>query len=108
MENIDARVMDLERKPIEPLGEFDMIVMWRYYQPSLFEAVRSQLRPGGVLAISTKLTGRFAANLCELQSAFAGWTVLHSAEADGFAEFVAVRGPAGGLFQPAGVERRPA
>lgn len=87
-ENIDARVMDLEHQPIDGLGQFDLIVMWRYYQPSLFPAVREQLRPGGVVAISTKLTGRFAAGLAELQAAFDGWTVLHAVEAGGFAELV--------------------
>jgi len=100
VENIDARVMDLEHEPIEGLGQFDLIVMWRYYQPSLFPAVHSQLRPGGVVAISTKLTGRFAASLAELQAAFDGWTVLHVVEAGGFAELV-VR-TSGGLKPAAG------
>ena len=91
VENIDARVMDLERESIDGLGQFDLIVVWRYYQPALLDAIRSQLRDGGVLAISTKLTGRFAAGLSQLQAAFGGWTVLHGVECSGFAELVVRR-----------------
>lgn len=89
--NVDARVMDLERESIEALGAFELIVVWRYYQPSLFPAVREQLRPGGVVAISTKLTGRFAAGLAELRGAFAGWEELWAVESGGFAELVVRR-----------------
>ena len=85
---IDARVMDLERESIEPLGEFDLIIVWRYYQPSLFEAIRAQLRPGGLLSMSTKRTGRYAASLVQLRAAFSDWTVVHAAEAQGFAELM--------------------
>jgi SAM-dependent methyltransferase len=88
---IDARVMDLEREPITPLGQFDFIVVWHYYQPSLFPSIRRQLRPGGALAMSAKLTGRFAASLAELQAAFHDWTVVHAIEANGFAELLVQR-----------------
>jgi len=85
---IDARVMDLERESIEPLGGFDLIIVWHYYQPSLFDAIRSQLRPGGLLSMSTKLTGRYAASLEQLRTAFADWAVVHAVEARGFAELM--------------------
>ncbi len=88
---IDARVMDLEREPIAPLGQFDFIVVWRYHQPSLFDPIRRQLRPGGGLALSAKLTGRFAASLGDLQAPFCDWTVVHAAEANGFAELLVHR-----------------
>lgn len=88
---IDARVVDLEQEPIEPLEQFDLVVMWRYYQPSLFPEIRARLRAGGLVAVSTKLTGRFAADLTELRAAFEGWSVLHAIEAGGFAELIARR-----------------
>lgn len=90
---IDARVMDLEREPIAPLGAFELILAWRYFQRDLFDPVRTQLTPGGVFATATKTTGRFAAGLSSLESEFPGWERLCHQELNGFAVLI-VRKPA--------------
>jgi len=88
----DALTLDLERDPLPfSEGSFDLIVMTLYHQPSLWPEIRRLLRPGGLLAPSAKLMGRFAARPGELREAFAGWEVVRYGEGDGVAELVAIK-----------------
>jgi SAM-dependent methyltransferase len=88
----DALTLDLERDPL-PFSEesFDLIVMTLYHQPSLWPEIRRLLRPGGLLATSAKLMGRFAARPGELREAFGDWEVVRYEERDGVAELVVIR-----------------
>ncbi len=82
---LSKRQMDLEHDSIEAFGSFELIVAWRYYQASLFPAIRKQLKPGGIFATATKMTGRFAASLDELRAQFSDGEVLSQDEQNGFA-----------------------
>jgi tellurite methyltransferase len=85
-----ALLIDLELTPLPfPPASFDLVVMTLYLQRALWPAVRRLLRPGGLLATSAKLTGRFAASPGELRAAFADWEVLRYGEQDGIAELLA-------------------
>lgn len=46
--SIDARVLDLEHEPI-PAGPYDVIVILKFLQRNLFEAIQAALAPGGLL-----------------------------------------------------------
>ena len=88
----DALVLDLERDPL-PFSDasFDLIVMTLYHQPSLWPEIRRLLRPGGLLATSAKMTGRFAARPSELREAFEGWEVVRHEETSGVAEMLVIK-----------------
>ena len=88
--DVDARVLDLEREPLDfPDGSFDLIAIVRFFQTSLFPTVKRLLRPGGILATSAKMTGRFAAGAGELRRNFEGWEVIHEFEDGVRAELIA-------------------
>lgn len=87
---VDARVLDLEREPLDfPDASFDLIAIVRYFQPSLFPAVQRLLKPGGILATSAKMTGRFAAAPGELRRNFEGWEIVYEYEDGMRAELIA-------------------
>ena len=44
---------DLERQPILPAGQYDLVVVFRYLQRSLMPALSKALRPGGYLVYET-------------------------------------------------------
>jgi tellurite methyltransferase len=87
---IDARIVDLERHEfaIEPAA-YDLIVCWLYLQRDLYPDIRAGVRPGGIVAVSALLQGRFAAHPGELRSYFPGWQILHEAENERLTELVA-------------------
>lgn len=44
---------DLERQPVLPVGQYDLVVVFRYLQRSLMPALSKALRPGGHLIYET-------------------------------------------------------
>src|SRR3954467_2050626 len=54
-------IADLEKHEfaIEP-AQWDLIVCGVYWQPDLLPAIRAGVRPGGVVALAGKTSGRFA------------------------------------------------
>ncbi len=83
---------DLER------GEFtiapdswDLIVCWRYWQEDLLPAIARGVRPGGVVALAGKTTGRFATSLERYRKVFGGWKELASDEDESFVFLVVQR-----------------
>ena len=78
---IDARVADLEKHEftIEP-NAYDLICDFYYLQRDLFPQIREGVRPGGAVAASILLTGRFALESGELRTLFAGWKILYYSE----------------------------
>jgi len=44
---------DLERQPVLPVGQYDLVVLFRYLQRSLMPALSKALRPGGYLVYET-------------------------------------------------------
>ncbi len=79
--------LDLETAP-DPIAPaaWDLIVCWLYYQPALFPAIRAGLRPGGVVALAGKTTGRFATSLGEMRAAFRdGFTELAAGQSESLA-----------------------
>jgi tellurite methyltransferase len=86
--NIAIRVMDLEQESIARLGSFELILAWRYFQAGLFDVIRQQLTPGGVFATAVKTSGRFAAQLSDVQVHFADWHLLYADQCDGFAALI--------------------
>lgn len=84
---IQTRVRDLEREPALATERYDLVVVFRYLQRSLFPALRQAVRPGGHIVYETfheqnRATGRrplSPAHLLqtgELEQAFAGFEVL--------------------------------
>lgn len=82
---------DLKRGefPIVP-GGWDLILCWRYWQEDLQPAIARGVRPGGVVALAGKKTGRFATSLEKYRAEFGGWTELASGE-DEFLVFLIAR-----------------
>jgi SAM-dependent methyltransferase len=72
---------DLERHEyvIEP-GNWDLIVCWLYWQEDLLPSIAAGVRPGGIVALAGKLTGRFATSLERYRGAFAGWEEIGAGE----------------------------
>jgi len=83
---------DLERHEyaIEPAA-WDLIVCWLYWQPDLLPEIARGVRPGGVVALAGKTTGRFATSLENYRRAFRGWHELASGENEARAFFIARR-----------------
>jgi tellurite methyltransferase len=50
---IKWRQMDLEREPLDALGHFDLIVVFRYLHRGLLAALHEHLRPGGSVLCET-------------------------------------------------------
>jgi SAM-dependent methyltransferase len=80
---------DLER------GEFriapnawDLIVCWLYWQEDLLPAIAAGVRPGGIVALAGKTSGRFATSLSNYRRAFTGWQEIASGEPDGRAFWI--------------------
>ena len=64
---------------IEP-ASWDLIVCWLYYQADLLPQIKKGLRPGGIVALAGKTTGRFATSLAIYRAAFKEFTELASGE----------------------------
>lgn len=79
--NVQCIRADLEKHEyrIAP-NAWDLIVCWLYWQPDLLPEVAAGVRPGGVVAIAGKTSGRFATSLANLREAFAAWRELASGE----------------------------
>lgn len=69
-------------------GAYDLIVCWLYWQENLLPAIARGVRPGGVVALAGKTTGRFATSLKRYRAVFGGWTELASDENESFAFLV--------------------
>ena len=70
---------------------WDLIVCWLYWQPDLLPSIARGVRPGGVVALAGKTSGRFATSLANYRAAFAGFTELSSGENETRAFFIARR-----------------
>jgi hypothetical protein len=72
---------DLEQHefPIEPEA-WDLIVCWLYWQEDLLPAIAAGIRPGGIVALAGKSTGRFATSLAQYRRVFPQWQELSSGE----------------------------
>ena len=57
---------------IEPQA-WDLIVCWLYWQQDLLAPIAAGLRPGGIVALAGKTTGRFATSLAQFRQTFACW-----------------------------------
>ena len=81
---------DLERGEFVIMPEaWDLIVCWRYWQENLMPAIAQGVRPGGVVALAGKTTGRFATSLESYRAVFADWTELASGQNELFTFLVA-------------------
>jgi SAM-dependent methyltransferase len=78
--DIEARVMDLEEKPLALDGPYDLVICWLYHQRDLYPMIRAAVRPGGIAALRALVQGRFAAEPSELRTWFPGWAILHEEE----------------------------
>ena len=84
---------DLEAAGLEIAeGSFDGIVCWLYWQADLLPGIARGVRPGGVVALAGKLTGRFATSLEAWREAFPRWEELGCGE-DGFKAWLIARKP---------------
>jgi tellurite methyltransferase len=82
-----------------PPAAFDLIAVFRFLDRRLFTAIQAGLRPGGLLFYETRHTGflqrmptatsDFLLQPGELQTAFAGLTILYTAENDEDAVLIA-------------------
>lgn len=84
---IQARVQDLEREPRLAAGQYDLVIVFRYLQRSLFQPLRAAVTGGGYIVYETfhelnRQTGRrpqSSSHLLrskELAQAFAGFEIL--------------------------------
>jgi SAM-dependent methyltransferase len=87
---IDREQADLEKHEyaIEP-NAWDLIVCWLYWQPDLLPEIAAGVRPGGVVALAGKSTGRFATSLENYRAAFPRWTELAAGDDGKRAFFIA-------------------
>lgn len=65
-------------------GAWDLIVCWLYWQENLLPAIARGVRPGGVVALAGKTTGRFATSLERYRAVFGDWEELASGENEAF------------------------
>jgi SAM-dependent methyltransferase len=83
---------DLTTTPL-PVSAFDVVVVARYLQRDLFEAIKASVRPGGCVIYETFTTAQLAHGVGpkspdhllrpgELRSYFDGWDILSYEEAD--------------------------
>jgi SAM-dependent methyltransferase len=80
---------DLEKHEFRIVpGAWDLIVCWLYWQPDLLDAIARGVRPGGVVALAGKTSGRFATSLANYRAAFAAWRELAAGESGGRAWFI--------------------
>jgi len=96
LEGVEFITDDLERDafPIEH-GAWDLIVCWLYWQADLSPLIAAGVRPGGIVALAGKVTGRFATSLSNYRNAFAGWQELAAGEDGERAYFIARRSSSG-------------
>jgi SAM-dependent methyltransferase len=74
---------------VEP-GAWDLIVCWMYWQADLLPEIARGVRPGGLVAVAGKTSGRFATRLEHYRTAYADWTELAAGE-DSFKAFFIAR-----------------
>lgn len=73
--------IDLEKHAYEIApATWDLILCWLYWQPDLLPEIAAGVRPGGIVAIAGKTTGRFVTSLRNFRKAFDGWSELASGE----------------------------
>jgi len=74
---------DLEKHEyrIQPLA-WDLIVCWLYWQPDLLPEIARGVRPGGIVALDGKTSGRFATSLARYREGFADWREIASGESE--------------------------
>ena len=103
IDGVECVQADLERGGfVIEAGAWDLIICWLYWQEDLLTPIACGVRPGGVVALAGKTSGRFATSLERYRRAFAGWEELRAGEDDYKAFLVArkldstgdVRGPA--------------
>jgi SAM-dependent methyltransferase len=88
---------DLERGDFAiASGGWDLIVCWLYWQENLLAPIAGGARPGGVVALAGKASGRFATSLERYRSAFTGWEELCGGQ-DGHKAFFIGRRPQTGI-----------
>jgi SAM-dependent methyltransferase len=89
---IDYVRADLERGDykIAP-GQWDLIVCWLYWQPSLLRPIALGVRSGGCVALAGKTSGRFATSLAAYRAAFPDWCEIGAGQDDPMAWFIARR-----------------
>jgi len=84
---------DLTMSPL-PVAAFDLVVVTRYLQRDLFDAIKASVRPGGCVLYETFTVAQLAHGTGpkspdhllkpgELKSLFDGWEILFYEEADG-------------------------
>jgi SAM-dependent methyltransferase len=73
-------------------GAWDLIVCWLYWQPDLLSEIAAGVRPGGVVALAGKTSGRFATSLAKYRDPFPGWEEISSGENELRTFFIARRG----------------
>src|SRR3954451_21617873 len=85
-------IADLEKHEfaIEP-AHWDLIVCWLYWQPDLLPAIQAGGRPGGLVALAGKTSGRFATSLSAYRAAFPGFEEISAGEDASRAFFIARR-----------------
>jgi len=90
IDGIACRHADLEHDefPIEPCA-WDLIVCWLYWQEDLLVSISSGVRPGGVVALAGKTSGRFATSLDRYRRHFADWHEIRTGEDEHKAFFIA-------------------
>ena len=89
---VEFRVADIERDgcPIEA-SAWDLIVCWLYWQVDLLPGIAAGVKPGGLVALAGKTSGRFATSLPNYRAAFPGWTEIAAGEDEIRAWFIARR-----------------
>ncbi len=74
---------------VEP-ATWDLIVCWMYWQADLLPEIARGVRPGGLVALAGKTSGRFATKLEDYRAAYADWTEVAAGE-DSFKAFFIAR-----------------
>jgi len=89
---VEFTVSDLERGGFTlAANAWDLIVCWLYWQEALLPGIAVGVKPGCVVALAGKTTGRFATSLGNYRAAFPGWPELAAGEDEGRAWFIARR-----------------
>ena len=81
--------LELRQFVIEP-NAWDLIVCWLYWQSDLLPDIAAGVRPGGIVALAGKTSGRFATSLAQFRAAFPEWKELATGE-DAIRAFLIVR-----------------
>jgi SAM-dependent methyltransferase len=78
---------DLEQRWVPFAGE--LVICWLYWQADLLPAIAAAAKPGGIVALAGKTSGRFATSLDAYREAFTGWEELSAGEDGVKAWFIA-------------------